>query len=320
MFLIQILQGENLTNRLDVADPQTGNRLLHVAITLPNAEVVKFLLKQKADYLLMNSANHLPLHLAIRRDDIEFVDAFIRFDPDLLSVKLLKTGNATAVRFGHEEGMTDQGESLLHCAVHFNSVKTVQYLVDQDPSCVNELCNYGKICQASVIHLAIAAKQKITEEKAKPVQDNDEARNGSLDQRDQTIGMIKLFLAHCSKDVLVTDGSGTVLHNLIRLHDVELIKTIFDSDRFKDDQGQFLRGFANKKNKQLRNEKSVAPVEVAVNLPNDTGKAQEILELLLLNGAEILPAYEAVMQVSDLKLLDIVLKYMEREQPDNNLV
>ena len=119
--------------------------------------------------------------------------------------------------------------------------------------------------------------------------------------------MIQLFLEKCSKEILITDGSGSVLHKLIQMRNLEAIKTIYTS-RFKNET-EFLKRFSN-----FVNKKKQTPIAAVVRMPNDPSKAAELFKLLLDHGAEIEPAMEAVIEVSDMNLLKIIIDHCDQSQ------
>ena len=301
-----ILKIENLIGNLDIPS-ENGSKLMHLAASDNSARVVTFLLKQEAKPSAINASGLLPVHCTVNSDAVEVVQVFHRHNPAILNKKIFDRNFESRLD-------QDKGASLIHLAVWKSAVQIIDYLVQVKPDCVNELCYFDEFDArgSSVIHLACDWLDVIGTAYYLPKTEKDESQRDYAEQKKTTIKMIKLFLKTCSKDILITAESGTVLPRIISLQDVELIKTIFE-DRFKDET-DFLEELANKLDK-----KGVAPVEVAVRMPNDPGKSEHILSLLLRHGAEIYPAYEAVMQVSDIKLLKILLnasRLKERERKD----
>ena len=233
--------------------------------------------------MLLNSKHQLALHLAIYNDDIKLLDAFIQFDRELLKVKLWK-----------------KGQSLLHYAVLRNANKAIEYLVEQDHNCVNELWNYGAVCQASVIDLAYEAYRKITRKEGLY------AETIFFVQQQTTVRNMRLFLEYCSKDILITEKSGSVLFILIEIGAVDLIETIFNG-RFKDET-EFLKKFATTTD---QNEQS----PILVTLKNVSDSA-DLVKILLDHGADANEpgVLEIIRKNSDINLLRVVC-----ESPGNTM-
>ena len=241
--------------------------------------------------MLLNSKHELALHLAICRNNTDFLDAFIQFDRKLLEVKIMKNEDSTVAGFGQ-----DEGQSLLHYAIICNSDNAIEYLVDQDNNCVNELCNYGTVCQASVIHLAYAAHVMKTRNK----EEEDELQYRLVREVKPTVGNIKLFLEHCSTDILITKKSGSVLFQLIKLGAVDLIETIFN-DRFKDET-EFLEKFANMKDKNGN-----PPIFAALKNLSNSYKSAALVKLLIAHKANVEDVVlDMIREAADLKLLQVL--------------
>ena len=262
--------------------------------------------------MLLNSKHELALHLAICRNNTDFLDAFIQFDRKLLEVKIMKNEDSTVAGFGQ-----DEGQSLLHYAIICNSDNAIEYLVDQDNNCVNELCNYGTVCQASVIHLAYAAYAKKVRDEDLQDKEKAEVQLRSVKlmmqrfETEQNIrANIKLFLTYCSKDILITEKSGSVLFLLIKLQALDLIETIFN-DRFKGET-EFLVKFATTKDHNGKSPMSAASYFFDIDILED------IFEILLAHGAIAKPA-DLVMFQSAYRDTD-VLRTLRHALNQNQMV
>ena len=146
--MLQIL--ENETFSINDTDPESGNGLLHVAAASKSRRVVAFLLRQKADPLQQNFRGFYPINITVENSDVTTLAVFEEFDETLLTVKAVKPTNG-GIAMVH---LDDRGASLIHFAILHNAVHVVEYLVSQNPKCVNDICYYGDVKGASVIHLA----------------------------------------------------------------------------------------------------------------------------------------------------------------------
>ncbi len=295
---------------INSVDIEQGNTLLHLAAKRKNVKVVEFLLKQGADPLIKNNDGILPIHVAVEEDAIDVLQAFTDHDGKLLNVKI-------------NDKNENKGVSLLHWAiigVSTNvSMKSIRFLVQKNPDCVNDLCYHKEQQGASVIHLAFEKFDNSSEgEKLKDKTPDDKKSKviKSIVEKSESEApkhlkdvteIIKLFLENCSKEILITDGSGSVLHKLIQMGNLEAIKTIYTS-RFENEV-EFLKRLSN-----FETKKKQTPIAEVVRMSNDPSKAAELFKLLLDHGAAIEPAMEAVIEVSDINLLKIIIDHCEQSQ------
>ena len=240
-----IFKAENISP--DIAESEQGYTLLHVASVSKreNPTLVEFLLSLRANPDIKNNAGILPVHVAVAKDNVTALQSFVDDNEEILSLKIQKDGT--------NDG---NGESLLHFAIVRSSMETIRYLIQKNPACVNDLCNYGQLRGASVIHLAYALLElefkNLELTYINSYEDKKQKKSGDLhyydkiwadqDEPRKTVEkMVDMFLEHCSKDILITDESGSVLHKLIKFKNEKAIRTIFE-ERFKDDD-EFLKRF-----------------------------------------------------------------------------
>ena len=321
----------NNTFQVNQVDTDVGNTLLHLAAKRKNAKIVDFLLnKQRANPRIQNQYGILPIHVAIDEDSVDVLQIFTDYDEDLLKVKILdeSDGNVKIIDDSNvnvspetDDNNKSKGMSLLHYAIPRVSMNSIRFLVEQNPDCVNDICNFQQMRGASVIHMAFIPLKIDDPSEAEKLKDKmpnnkkskwksaggEEPEAAPPRQLKAVTAMIKLFLEHSSKDILITDGSGSVLFKLILMKNLEAIKTIYNS-RFKNEK-EFLKRLSNFKSK-----KGQTPIEEAVRMPNDPSQAAELFKLLLDNGADVSAAVEAVSDVSDIKLFKFFLDNCEESQ------
>ncbi len=228
----KILEDENIS--LNIAEPEKGFTLLHLASCSKreNPNLVEFLISREADPSIKNEAKYLPVHVAVAVDNVNALKSFVEDNEDILNVKIQK-----------EDSNVENGESLLHFAITRLSMETIRYLIQKKPECVNELCSYYPVREASVIHLAygLVIYDDKKQKKSDDIDNCDKDGAASNEPRKKVEEMVDMFLEHCSKDILITDGSGSVLYKLIEFNNEKAIRTIFEN-KFKNDH-DFLKRF-----------------------------------------------------------------------------
>ena len=302
-----ILVRENFP--IDEKETESGKSLLHVAVELKKTKVVEFLLGGDADPWAKDSAGFTPIGRSVVLKDLDTLKVFDKFDKKLLDVMISSAEEPEDV-------------PLIHLAVEHGATEIVGYLISRNPECVNQICRGDSVVHLLCSKLRSGGHAPLEDEipenllKGRPpkkatgdsknatktVADDPEAQNKKLIE-----AMILLVLGHCSKDILITKKSGSVLHSLIQIGFVKGIELIYE--RFKEDK-EFLKTLTNSVVKR-----KPPPIEAVVRIAYDINdKIVNLYRLFLDNEADLESAFEAAIDVSELRLLQLALERVDEHK------
>ena len=275
------------------------------------ANVVEFLLRRRADPLAKDSDGYYPIGRSVAFNDVATLKVFDEFDENLLTEKI-------SSKNGSEE------LPLIFVSFAFGAKEAMEYLVSQNPDCVNQIYRGSSLVQSLCSKLKSGDHGPLEDEipenqvKVKPAKrskaDQKEKKTGSKVVEDPKAKFIKLFeemitlvLENCSKDILITEKSGSVLPSLIRINHFTGIKLIYQ--RFKEDK-DFLKTFTNSLDR-----KKQPPIGAVVQIANHINDdIVDLFRLFLDQGANLESAFDAAIDVSELGLLQLALERCHEEE------
>ena len=294
-------------------ETESGKSLLHVAAELMNTKVVDFLLRRRADPLAKDSDGYYPIIRSVTFNDVATLKVFDEFDENLLNVKISSPTVTEEI-------------PLVRVAIVYGAKEAMEYLVSRNRDCVNQVYRGNSLVQLlcsklrSGDHGPLEYEIPENQAKVKP------AKRSKADQKEKKTGtkvvedpkaksikeMITLVLENCSKDILIIEKSVSVLPNLIQIGHFKGIKLIYQ--RFNEEK-DFLKTFTNS-----LDSKKQPPIGAVVRIANHINDdIVDLFRLFLDHEADLESAFEAAIEVSELRLFQVALERCHEEEGNDRV-
>ena len=326
---------------LNTQASDTNNTFIHAACQVPHRqEILHQIMKFKVNTKLKNNDLELPIHIAIKYDHVRCVELLLQYDKSLLysfdkkgfglihkasqhlainSIRLLRSMDPGSINT-YPKNKDFSSASVLHIAI--GSYQALgQHIITDHTQTTKLISDQQLLRQIS----RVSSNKKMT------------LQNMII------FDINSIFLEVCSKDILAPRNNSSVIHKLIDIQDIDGIKLILK--RFESDS-EFVPSFINAPN--LTTEKSpllkaidlnhidiatllvrnganpnsqitstgdhrgYTATERAIQLCRDPHDVEPLLRELIKQGAEILPALEAVIDTGDISLARAIFDEVTR--------